>query len=191
MSFNLNDSSFESSVVIFNNGVAGKVENVTMSVEKKQPGDADNVPDYKLIFKDVNGGLVNQGFYYHKNNEMYDAKRNADLERWTVGRVLSAAKAVVAKDFVFPEVSTSKEALDSLFKLIKDNSEGKPLNVFVTYGTIQKPSQYIGLRYFDFVESAETSPSKLNRKNGDMMERLVADAPTQSTSSTSSEASAW
>lgn len=191
MSFNLNDSSFDGGVVIFNNGVAGKVENVKMTVEKKQPGDADNVPDYKLIFKQESGATINQGFYYHKNNDNYDAKRNGDLERWTVSRVLSAAKAVVPSDFVFPTVSTSKEAMDSLFKIVKDNSEDKLVNVFVTYGTVAKPSQYIGLRYFEFVEAANASPSRLTRKNGDMMERLVADSPTQSTSIAASDASGW
>lgn len=191
MSFNLNDSSFDGGVAIFNGGIAGKVENVKMSVEKKQPGDADNIPDYKLIFKQENGATINQGFYYHKNNDTYDAKRNADLERWTVSRVLSAAKSVVANDFVFPTVSTSKEAMDSLFKIIKDNTDDKFVNVFVTYGTVTKPSQYLGLRYFEFVEPAKASPSKLVRKNGDMMDKLIADAPTTSTNTTTSDASGW
>jgi hypothetical protein len=191
MSFNLNDSSFDGGVAIFNGGMAGKVESVKMSVEKKQPGDADNIPDYKLIFKQENGASINQGFYYHKNNDNYDTKRNADLERWTVSRVLSAAKSVVPNDFVFPTVSTSKEAMDSLFKIIKDNADEKLVNVFVTYGTTQKPSQYLGLRYFEFVEASNTPSSKLVRKNGDMMDKLVADAPTQNTSSNASASTDW
>jgi len=191
MSFNLNDSSFDGGVAIFNGGMAGKVENVKMSVEKKQPGDADNIPDYKLIFKQENGAAINQGFYYHKNNDNYDAKRNGDLERWTVSRVLSAAKSVVPSDFVFPTVSTSKEAMDSLFKIIKDNTDDKLVNVFVTYGTTTKPSQYLGLRYFEFVEAANASPSKLVRKNGDMLDKLVADAPTQNSAATPATGSDW
>jgi hypothetical protein len=177
--FNLNDASFGGGATVFNNGNTGKVENVKMSVTKKLATDPDNSPDFKLIFTDVTGGEINQGFYYHKNNEMKTDKQNSDMETWTIGRVLSAAKAVVPADFVFPEVSNSKEALDSLFKIIKDNSEGKLVTVYVTYGTVAKPSAYLGLRYFNFVEAADTpaNTSRLKSSPNDNMEKLVADAP--------------
>lgn len=190
--FNLNDASFGGGVTVFNNGNAGKVESVRMSVVKKTATDPDNGPDYKLIFTDVTGGQVNQGFYYHKNNEMYDAKRNSDLETWLVSRVLSAAKAVVPSDYVFPEVSNSKEALDSLFKIIKENCENKLVNAYVTYGTTSKPSQYLGLRYFNFVESADTpaNMTRLKPSTNDMMTKLVADAPLTDGSTNSSTSTA-
>lgn len=195
--FNLNDASFGGGVTVFNNGNTGKVENVKMSVTKKTSTDPDNSPDYKLIFTDVTGGQVNVGFYYHKNNELYDEKRNRDLETWLVSRVLSAAKSVVPSDFVFPEVSSSKEALDSLFKIIKDNSDDKLVNVYVTYGTVNKPSQYLGLRYFNFVESADTpaNMSRLKTSPNDQMEKVTADEPlstsTDNTSSTTSTGANW
>lgn len=195
--FNLNDASFGGGVTVFNNGNTGKVENVKMSVTKKTSTDPDNSPDYKLIFTDVTGGQVNVGFYYHKNNELYDEKRNRDLETWLVSRVLSAAKSVVPSDFVFPEVSSSKEALDSLFKIIKENSDDKLVNVYVTYGTVNKPSQYLGLRYFNFVESADTpaNMSRLKTSPNDQMEKVTADEPlstsTDNTSSTTSTGANW
>lgn len=195
--FNLNDASFGGGVTVFNNGNTGKVENVKMSVTKKSSTDPDNSPDYKLVFSDVTGGQINTGFYYHKDNELYDEKRNRDLETWLVSRVLSAAKSVVPNDFVFPEVSSSKEALDSLFKIIKDNSDDKLVNVYVTYGTVNKPSQYLGLRYFNFVESADTpaNMSRLKTSANDQMEKVTADAPlssdTEVKGSESSTAANW
>jgi hypothetical protein len=194
MSFNLNDASFGGGATVFNNGNTGKVENVRMSVTKKGAADADNAPDYKLILTDVGGGQVNQGFYYHKNNDMYDEKRNKDLETWLVSRVLSAAKAVVANDFSFPEVSTSKEALDSLFKIINDNCDDKLVSAYVTYGTTSKPSQYLGLRYFNFVESVDVSAnmSRLKPSNSDQMVKVTADAPmSNDAGTTGSPATNW
>lgn len=177
--FNLNDANFGGGVTVFNNGNAGKVENVKMSVTKKTVEDSDNAPDYKLLFTDNTGGVINTGFYYHKDNELYDDKRNRDLETWLVSRVHSAAKAVVPADFVFPEVKTSKEALDSLFKIIKDNCEGKFVNVYATYGTVNKPSKYLTTRYFNFVEAANTpaNQTRLKPSNNDQMTKLEADAP--------------
>lgn len=190
--FNLNDASFGGGVTVFNNGNTGKVENVKMSVSKKLATDPDNSPDYKLIMTDVTGGQVNQGFYYHKDNEMADEKRNRDMETWLVSRVHSAAKAVVPADYVFPEVATSKEALDSLFKIIKDNAEEKTVNVYVTYGTNSKPSQYLGLRYFNFVEAADTpaNVSKLKASPNDNMEKLVADKPANADNATNASTTA-
>lgn len=180
--FNLNDANFGGGATVFNNGNTGKVENVKMTVTRKSATDNDNAPDYKLIFTDLAGGQLNTGFYYHKDNELYDEKRNRDLETWAVSRVLSAAKAVVPNDFVFPEVANSKEAFDSLFTIIKNNSEGKLLRLYVTYGTKTKPSQYLGTRFFNYIESMDvpSNMSKLMFSNNDQMEKLEADAPQQS-----------
>lgn len=191
MGFNLNDSSFDGSVAIFNNGIAGKVNNVKVVVTKKTAVDADNAPDYKVVFSDPIGD-VNVGFYYPTPNPQNDEKRNKDLEGWTIGRILSIAKSLLPKDFVFQEFneqSKAKEVIDYLFSLIRQNSESKTVNVFVTYGTTQKPSKYLGLRYFDFVESSDTTVSRLAKKPADMMERIEADAP--ATNSTSAPTTDW
>lgn len=182
MSFNLNDASFGGGATVFNNGNTGKVENVKMSVAKKSAMDQNNSPDFKLIVTDVSGGQINQGFYYHKNNDSKDEKGNKDAETWLVSRVLSAAKAVVPSDFTYPNFDTSKEALDFLFKLINDQSSDKLVNVYVTYGTLSKPSQYLGLRYFNFVESIDTpdNRSRLKPSPNDEMVKLSADAPATS-----------
>ena len=189
--FNLNNASFGGGATVFNNGNTGKVENVKMSVTKKTAADPDNSPDFKLIFTDTTGGQINTGFYYHKDNEMADEKRNRDMETWLVSRVHSAAKAVVPADFEYPMYETSKEALNSLFKIINDNAASTLVNVYVTYGTTAKPSQYLSTRYFNFVENASTpaNMTRLKPSANDMMEKLVADAPsTDNTAGTSTTA---
>ena len=189
--FNLNDASFGGGATVFNNGNTGKVENVKMSVTKKTAADPDNSPDFKLIFTDTTGGQINTGFYYHKDNEMADEKRNRDMETWLVSRVHSAAKAVVPADFEYPMYETSKEALNSLFKIINDNAASTLVNVYVTYGTTAKPSQYLSTRYFNFVENASTpaNMTRLKPSANDMMKKLVADAPsTDNTAGTSTTA---
>jgi hypothetical protein len=177
--FNLNDESLSGGVAIFNGGNAGKVNNVTMSVTKKSSMDADNTPAYKLVFTADDNTSVNQGFYYFEPNPQNSDEKNGKNEGYLISRVLSAAKAVVPKDFKFPEVANSREALDALFAIMKEHAPNNKVNVFVTYGTKERPSQYLGVRYFDFVESADTpeNTSRLKVKNTDMMERVVPDAP--------------
>ena len=57
MSINLNDESYnvKDSGPIFNGGVAGIAENVTMSIIKRKADDKDGAPEYKLVFTDDAG----------------------------------------------------------------------------------------------------------------------------------------
>jgi hypothetical protein len=187
--FDLNGEDFKTqSNLIFNNGEAGKVENVSISVEKKTPEMPDLAPDYKVIFTDTAGGQVNMGIYYPKPNEMYDDAKNASLAKLNVGRVLSIAKSVLGNDYVFPAVNNPQEAVDVLMKLTAQNCEGKKVNIFVTYGSVSKPKSYLGVyRNFDFIEAFGTTPSRLRvvRKGNqydDQMERITEDAPIAGTS---------
>lgn len=171
--FNLNDSNFGGGVTVFNNGMPGKVNNVKISVVKKSAIDPDNTPDYKIVVTDEAGSQVNQGFYH------FDAStaKNPKMEQWLVQRVHSIAKAVVPADHVYPEVSTSKEALDVLFKAIRDNAEDRLVNVYITYGTLQSPSKYLGLRFFNFIEAADTpaNASRLKPASGDNLVKFEPD----------------
>lgn len=173
--FDLNEMS-TGGFQIFNDGKAGLVKNVKIKVEKKKASDPDTYPDYKLIATDNAGGEVNQGFYFFKANKDKDDAANAKNEQLLVSRVLSIARATVAdvENFKFPEVKDSKDALNKLFKVIKENSEGKLFNVYVTYGTPSWPSKYLGFRFFDFIELA-TEESKLFPKQGDLLERISED----------------
>lgn len=172
--FDLNDGNF-GGIQIFNDGEAGLVKNVEISVEKRGVDEPDSYPDYKLLATDSSGATVNQGFYYFKPNDQRSEEENNKSEKILVGRVLSIAKAVMGKDYKFPVLNTSKEVMDTLFKLIKDNAVGKKFNVFVTYGNDYKPSAYLSFRFFDFIEPYNGEESSLKMKKGDLMERPEAD----------------
>jgi len=194
--FNLNDKNFGGGATVFNNGVAGKIENVTLDVNKREMSDPDNSPDYKVVFTDVAGGQINTGFYYHKDNALYDEKRNRDLEGWTVGRVLSIANAVVEENFLYEEFSEetpSKKIIDYLFKVIKDNCGGKTVNLYTNYGTKAKPSQYLSTRYFNFIEKTGTpeNASKLKFSPNDNLDKLTPDAPASTGGTTATAKAAW
>jgi hypothetical protein len=65
------------------------------------------------------------------------------------------------------------------------------VNVFTTYGRKTQPSQFLGLRFFDFIESANTQNSKLRPKGDDMMERMVADEPANSSEDNKTTSGGW
>lgn len=180
---NLNDDKF-GGIQIFNNGVAGMVKDVTIEVEKKTPSDPDNLPDYKLLAVDSSGAKVNQGFYYFTPNPKEPQDRNDERQKQEISRIVHLAKAVMGSDYVLPQVESIKEAYDTVFKLVKENAAGKKYNVFCTYGTTRKPSNYLGIRYFNFIEPA-TNNSTLKRSNTDLLEKVQADAVPSSEGSSS------
>jgi ABC-type histidine transport system ATPase subunit len=182
--FDLNGDEFKSqSVAIFNNGVAGKVDNVSIKIEKKKADDADNAPDYRVIFSDAIGS-VNLGIYY-------PSEQSTEQQiKLTVGKTLAIARAVLGDDYVFPNVSTAKEAIDTCMKLVNKEQEDAKVNIFVTYGTQGNPKGYLGVyKNFDFIEKAGTVNSKLRlTKNpakpqyNDLLERVEPDTAPQEAS---------
>tara|TARA_R110000851_G_scaffold315229_3_gene477571 strand:- start:2976 stop:3569 length:594 start_codon:yes stop_codon:yes gene_type:complete len=176
MKIDLNGNDFNGSA-IFNGANAGLASNVTITVNKKQVDEPENYPDYKLVMKDAAGSELSQGFYYYTPNPQKDEDYNERRANQEVSRVLHLARAVMGADYKFQEeINSVKEAYDLLFKLVSDNAGDKKFNVFVTYGTTVRPSKFLGLRYFDYIESAE-GDSRLFGKRTDSMERVVADAP--------------
>lgn len=167
--FNLNEKVAGSAV--FNNGVAGKTENVNISVEKRKADEPDSYPLYKIVVSDESGGMpINQGFYFDES----DDEKRQDM---TYQRVKSIAEAVVPEGFVYPEVNSYVEAMNTLFKVIKDNSEGTKVDVFTSYGYTAKPSKYLGLRMFNFIQRPGASFDRLKKSNSDILDRPEADAP--------------
>lgn len=175
--FDLNGEDFKSkSFSIFNNGIAGKVENVSIDIVKKQTTDADNAPDYKINFTDENG-TVNMGLYYPS------ADATDQQIKTQVSKALSITRAVMGNDYVFDAVSNAKEAIDLCMKVSKKNSEGAKVTIFVTYGTLGNPKKYIGVyKTFDFIEKTGTTPSKLRKTSNpakpqynDLMEAIEQD----------------
>tara|TARA_R110000850_G_scaffold65151_2_gene145972 strand:- start:1715 stop:2263 length:549 start_codon:yes stop_codon:yes gene_type:complete len=163
----LNGSDFAEKVVkVFNNGVGGKVENVTIKVEKKPLDGHEQAPDFNVVFTDSEGASANSGFYYNGNEQIL------------ISRALHVGRAVLGAEYVFPAAESTKDALNKIMKLIKDNSEGKLFNTFCTYGNANyKPSQYLNIRFFDFIEPADVENTRLRVKNGDLLEKVAEDTP--------------
>lgn len=183
----LNSKQFDSVSKIFNNGEAGKVDNVTISVEHKTSSDAERHPDFKLIVKDEGGNSINAGFYYPSKDPAKTDEMNQKSANTQVSRVVHVARAVVGKDYDFPAVKTAKEAFDTLFKIIEDEAGDKKFSVFATYGTKAYASKYLGLRFFNFIEPAGSNPTRLKATPQDLMERIDPDNIGGSSSSNSSE----
>lgn len=164
----LNGVDFAEKVIkVFNNGVGGKVDNVTIKVEKKSLDGHVNAPDYNVVFTDSEGASASAGFYYEGNEQIL------------ISRALHVGRAVLGAEYKFPPAENTKDALNKIMKLIKDNSEGKLFNTFCTYGNANyKPSQYLNIRFFDFIEPADTENTRLRVKNGDLLEKVAQDAPT-------------
>lgn len=169
----LNGKEFEGTA-IFNSGNAGRADNVTISVVKRKVDEPENYPDYKLIAKDESAAEISQGFYVYKPQPGKTDEQNKTRENQELSRLIHLGRAVMGAEYEFPSVNSTQEAYDVIFKLITDNAPGKQFNIFVTYGTTRKPSKYLGIRYFDFIE-AIGGFSRLKTKNSDSMERVVPD----------------
>ena len=169
---NLNEN-IGGGLAIFNNGDAGRVDGVKLSIEKKDSDDTSNKPDYKILITDENGGSVNQGFYYPSQDDD-DARFNQ-----LIGRILSIAKAVIPADFLFKDVAgmSRNEIVDYIFSVAKQFESRTLVNVFVNYGTVTKPSIYLSLRYFNFIERPDAARTGLTKRNTDVLVRPEQDAP--------------
>lgn len=156
--------------VVFNNGVAGKVDNLKLRVEKKDLADTSNQPDFKVFVTQQNGAEINQGFYYPDDN--IDQDRFNQL----VSRVASIAKALVPEDFQFESVEdkSPRQIVDYIFDVINKYADNTLVNVFTTYGTVNNPKKYLQFRYFNFIEKAGTEPTTLFARNNDQMVRVEA-----------------
>lgn len=172
-----------SDVSIFNDGIAGKVNNVSVSIVKKQASDNANSPDYKIFYKDGKGE-VNDGIYYPQES---DTNPGFALQRLI--HVLNAVDpATVGVEMpTFPDYKT---ATDYLMKAIHAGaSKGGKVNVFVNYGTEGYPKAYLTVRKINFIEHAtkEEITSRLTPTNNtdpsksmynDLMVRPKADNAT-------------
>lgn len=193
MMIDLNGKDFATpEVSIFNDGNAGLAKNVDVTLVKRQPGEPDTYPDFKVVYTDSMGS-VNQGFYYFTPNPQDSPDRQKTRETQEVSRVLHIARAVLGEDYSFPAVQSAKEAYDVLFNLIERNLAGKKFNVFVTYGTLNRPNKkgYLGVRYFNFIEPASVEKTRLKVGPQDLMERIDPDAPTTSDATVGTTTESW
>lgn len=178
---NLNDfNQEEKDVKIFNDGNAGRVKNVAVSVTKKTAQDKENAPDYKINYTQEDGASVNDAVYYPKDDDSDSRKRIA------ISRLLNVLHSLnpETKSKMLPEFENYTSAVDFLMKQIIASSKTGRVNIFVAYGTKNNPSQYLRVRKFNFVEPANTednetklrpkiSPDPEKEEWNDVMERIV------------------
>lgn len=181
--FNLNDNSLLNSGSIFNNGNAGKVNNVSISVARKDANDNSNKPDVQFIYKDPSGAEMNDGYYRYTVDHAKDQEANEKAARLKFGRLMSIASCLIPEGFQFPNTQgmNPTQIEDILLNTIEGNATpDKKVNIFVNYGRKINPSQYLRVRNFNFIEKADT-PENASRlrvnNNDDNMERMSADTP--------------
>lgn len=178
---NLNDASFDGKegTVIFNDGKAGLVENITMTVSKKKPEDKEGSPDYKLAFSDANGGTCNTSFWYVTNDTQYSTISEQIQKQ---GKIMKhVLHAIYGSTFEIPQFQNAQQMLDGCMKLIREGLQGgMRFRIFANYGSTQSVKNYIQPRsWVPFVESATVAleNTRLKPSNIDAMAKLSQDNP--------------
>jgi hypothetical protein len=156
---NLNEASYDAKEgkAIFNNGVAGIVENVTISVVKKKADDKETLPDYQLVFTDAQGGSTNTGFYQITKDLEYNGKVTTIADqvkkRGTLFKHL--LHALYGTSYEIPSFSSAEEMLHVTMRLIMEASKsGNKFRVMSSYNK----AGYINVRgWVPCVESMATA----------------------------------
>lgn len=153
---NLNDfldqNNNEERKAIFNDGEAGRVQNVRVRIARRTAEDNPLSPPYKIHYIDDNGGEVEDGIYYPDDS----GKGNPKFSLSRLVQLLHAINpSLVGKEL--PEFDDYKPAVDFLIEQIAKASKTGRVNVFVNYGTKGKPSNYMGVRRINFVEPVGVS----------------------------------
>ena len=177
MNLNLNDASFDAKagVAIFNDGVAGIAENVTMSIAKKKAEDKAGSPDYKLTFTDANGGSCNTSMWYVTEATAYATVEELVKKQGTI--LKHVLHAIYGSTYQIPGTfSSPQELLDGCMKLIRDGlASGLKFRVFANYGSTQSVKKYIQPRsWVPFLEpmTVAVEDTRLKAGNIDAMARI-------------------
>lgn len=181
---NLNDNAFDAKqgAAIFNDGVAGIVENVVVTVNKRKPEDKENSPEYKLTFTDNNGGACNTSFWYVDKATQYQTVEDQIKKQGTV--LKHVLHAIYGSDYQLPTFNSAKEMLDGCMKLVREGlASGLKFRIFANYGSTQSVKNYIQPRsWVPFIEpmSVDIANTRLKAGNIDAMARVEKDniAPT-------------
>lgn len=177
-------------VEIFNNGNAGFVENVEISVHKKNNEDHEKAPDYSIIAKD-SFGEVKQGFYYKPaGSETMSEEALKKAQSLTVRRMKEIADTMVPEGFEYPKVKTYEEAMDAMASIINTHAKEQLFGVFVNYGTKSYPRKYLEIRFFNAIVNMK-SGKKLFAGAQDQMERIDPDGASSSETASNDWATGW
>lgn len=174
---NLNDSQYDGKVSkIFNGGFAGIAENVTVAVKKKTAEDNEKAPDFKLIFTDEDGAEVAHGFYFITQATQYKSIEDQVKTQGTFLKHL--LHSIINPAAQIPQFSTATDMLNGCMKMLFDYTKANPgtkYRIFVNYGSVKSPKQYIQLRtWTPCIEKMNVTESVLVITNFDQMSRLEA-----------------
>jgi hypothetical protein len=177
---NLNDEKFNagSGSAIFNGNIAGKVENVTVSIEKKGADEKEKAPDYRVVFTDSSGGTLNIGYWYISGPDNYGNSEDDRIRKQ--GTALKhLVHAICGEGAQIPTFSDAQGMLDGVMQLLrKATPTAGQFRVFTNYGTPKNSQEYIQMRtWVPFIEpmSVADEDSRLVPGSFDNMEQLVAD----------------
>lgn len=171
MSVDLNKSEeFVKELKIFNDGNAGIVENVKLTIERKEPGGDPKRPDYKLIATDSKGASINEGFYYQEEG-------SKGFTGYQAQRLIMLARGVFGDDVKFPVWNTTREVLDGVMKMVAP-ALNKPFRVAACYGTTKNPSRYLGFKNFGSFIQPMTVTNTLSFNNSDNTVKAPSPTPT-------------
>lgn len=195
MSINLNSDEFDSKegAAIFNNGKAGVVEGVKVSIEKKKVDDKENAPDYKLVFTDETGASCNSSYWYVTEDTKYQSVADQIKKQ---GKVMKhMIHAVYGPTYQLPEFPNAKAMLDGCMKLLKEGlAKSGTFRIFANYGTKEYCKKYIQPRsWVPFIESSAVSieDTRLSSSTLDAMERLQEDNFVSESKSTTTDGDDW
>ena len=173
--FNLNDASYDASSnsAIFNNGVAGVVDNCKARLERTKQDDKENpnAPDYKIFFADSAGAEVNMAFWYPKEDDT-----DENIIRF-LKKLKHISHCFCGDDAQLPSGSP-KVILDGVMKMVKDTGLAMPVRVVTNYGTTGREKRYLNVRNFvPFVEPMTVlkDETRLRPVNIENLERPAAE----------------
>ena len=190
--FNLNDASYDagSNAAIFNNAVAGVVENCKARLERTKQEDKENpnAPDYKIFFTDPSGAEINTAFWYPKED---DSDENVIK---FLKKLKHIAHCFCGDDLELP-AGNPKAILDGVMRILKESGMDAQIRVMTNYGTNGREKQYLTVRTFvPFVEPMTVlkDDSRLRNSNIENFQRAVAEETSGSVStSAASDKDAW
>ena len=145
---------------IFNDGRAGIIDNVRITIERKVSTDSDDKkPNYKVIATDAKGASINEGFYYQE-------PESKGFTGYQAQRLIMLARGVLGNSVVFPVFNTPREVLDGVMKMVAP-ALNKPFRVATCYGTKKNPDQYIGFKAFGSFIQPMAEENTLEFNNSD------------------------
>ena len=175
----LNSTDFDSKS-IFNEGVAGLVNNVTIKVVPATPQEiAEKKPNYNLVFIDQTGAETRKGYYVidrsHVLPNVTNQQEEYDKRVKNQGRELKhIILAVHGPAVKFPQFQNEKQMLDMCMQMIHQSpNPAKKYRVFCNYGSPSHPKEFLEVRRFvPFIESEDNPEITLIQNKNDLMEPI-------------------